>query len=174
MTAPSRETLTRMIKAGAGEAPADLVIKNVRLLDVITGAVTQTDIAIVGDRIVGTLRLLQRAADDRRRRAVRRAGLHRHPPAHRILAGDAVRVRAVRAAARRDHGDLRSARDRQRAGRRGHPLFPRMRRAGRDGHAGQPVAPACRRPSSRPRAPGSRSRTSCRCAATQGASAWPR
>ena len=54
-----------MIKAGAGEAPADVVIKNVRLLDVITGSVTHTDIAIVGDRIVGTygyyngLRLIQ-------------------------------------------------------------------------------------------------------------------
>ena len=48
------ETLTRMIMAGQGKAPADLVIKNVRLLDVITGAVTTSDIAIVGDRIVGT------------------------------------------------------------------------------------------------------------------------
>jgi adenine deaminase len=43
-----------MIKAGAGEIPADVVIKNVRLLDVISGTVTHTDIAIVGDRIVGT------------------------------------------------------------------------------------------------------------------------
>jgi len=50
----SADLLTRMIKAGAGETPADLVIRNVRLLDVITGAVTPTDIAIVGDRIVGT------------------------------------------------------------------------------------------------------------------------
>ncbi|KKC32226.1 adenine deaminase [Devosia psychrophila] len=47
-------TLTRMIMAGQGKQPADLVIKNVRLLDVITGAVTETDIAIVADRIVGT------------------------------------------------------------------------------------------------------------------------
>ncbi|KKB85893.1 adenine deaminase [Devosia limi DSM 17137] len=46
--------LTRMIMAGQGKVPADIVIKDVRLLDVITGAVTQTDIAIVGDRIVGT------------------------------------------------------------------------------------------------------------------------
>ncbi|MDP1732050.1 MAG: adenine deaminase [Devosia sp.] len=52
MTSP--ELLSRMIKAGAGEIPADLVIKNVRLLDVVTGTVTHTDIAIVGDRIVGT------------------------------------------------------------------------------------------------------------------------
>ena len=50
----SHELLTRMIKAGAGEVPADVVIKNVRLLDVISGSVTHTDIAIVADRIVGT------------------------------------------------------------------------------------------------------------------------
>ncbi|QIB36291.1 adenine deaminase [Ancylobacter pratisalsi] len=46
--------IARFIDAGRGVAPADLVIKGVRLLDIITGAVTQTDIAIVGDRIVGT------------------------------------------------------------------------------------------------------------------------
>ena len=50
----SHELLIRMIKAGAGEVPADLVLKNVRLLDVITGALVHTDIAIVADRIVGT------------------------------------------------------------------------------------------------------------------------
>lgn len=50
----SEDLLIRMIRAGAGEIPADLVIRNVRLLDVISGAVTATDIAIVGDRIVGT------------------------------------------------------------------------------------------------------------------------
>jgi len=43
-----------MIKAGAGEVPADIVIKDVRLLDVISGAITPSDIAIVADRIVGT------------------------------------------------------------------------------------------------------------------------
>ena len=50
----SSTTLTRMIMAGQGKIAADLVIKNVRMLDVVTGAVTQTDIAIVDDRIVGT------------------------------------------------------------------------------------------------------------------------
>ncbi len=50
----SSDLLTRMIKAGAGEVPADLVVKNVRMLDVISGSITHTDIAIVGDRIVGT------------------------------------------------------------------------------------------------------------------------
>jgi adenine deaminase len=46
--------LTKAIRAGQGKAAADLVLKNARLLDVITGAITETDIAIVGDRIVGT------------------------------------------------------------------------------------------------------------------------
>jgi adenine deaminase len=46
--------LARAIAAGAGREPADIVISDVVLLDVITGAVTKTDIAIVGDRIVGT------------------------------------------------------------------------------------------------------------------------
>jgi len=50
----SADELKRMIQAGAGEIEADLVIRNVRLLDVITGSVDSTDIAIVADRIVGT------------------------------------------------------------------------------------------------------------------------
>jgi len=54
MTRPSKDTLARMIRAGAGAEPADIVVKNVRLLDVITGALVDTDIAIVADRIVGT------------------------------------------------------------------------------------------------------------------------
>ncbi len=54
MSEPSAETLVRMIRAGRGLDPADLVIRNVKRLDVITGDITRTDIAIVGDRIVGT------------------------------------------------------------------------------------------------------------------------
>lgn len=50
----STAQLGRMIRAGRGTEPADLVIRNVQLLDVITGQLTETDIAIVGDRIVGT------------------------------------------------------------------------------------------------------------------------
>ncbi|MDR6952884.1 adenine deaminase [Ancylobacter sp. 3268] len=54
MTPAGRDEIARFIDQGRGVAPADLVIKGVRLLDVITGAVTETDIAICGDRIVGT------------------------------------------------------------------------------------------------------------------------
>ena len=46
--------LSRAIDQGRGAVPADLVIKNVGLLDIVYGGVTVTDIAICGDRIVGT------------------------------------------------------------------------------------------------------------------------
>jgi adenine deaminase len=46
--------LARLIAQGRGAEPADLVIKNVRLLDLVSGKLTETDIAIGGDRIVGT------------------------------------------------------------------------------------------------------------------------
>ncbi|WP_321499477.1 adenine deaminase [Breoghania sp.] len=46
--------LKRAISAGRGSEPADLVIKNVRFLDIIDGSLPRGDIAIVGDRIVGT------------------------------------------------------------------------------------------------------------------------
>ena len=49
-----KASLSRAIDQGRGAAPADLVIKNVGLLDIISGGVTVTDIAISGDRIVGT------------------------------------------------------------------------------------------------------------------------
>jgi adenine deaminase len=54
MSSTARTFLERSIDQGAGRSAADIVVKNVRLLDVITGAVTETDIAICGDRIVGT------------------------------------------------------------------------------------------------------------------------
>lgn len=43
-----------MIAQGRGREPADLVIKNVTLLDIVTGRLSRTDIAVCGDRIVGT------------------------------------------------------------------------------------------------------------------------
>lgn len=46
--------LERAIASGTGDQPADLVIKNVQLFSVIDGSFTTTDIAISGDRIVGT------------------------------------------------------------------------------------------------------------------------
>ncbi len=46
--------LARRIAQGRAVAPADLVIKNVRLLDLVTGDLVPTDIAVCGDTIVGT------------------------------------------------------------------------------------------------------------------------
>ncbi|MEP2704839.1 MAG: adenine deaminase [Roseibium sp.] len=46
--------LAKAIAAGNREEPAELVLKNARLFSVIDGSFTETDIAIVGDRIVGT------------------------------------------------------------------------------------------------------------------------
>ncbi|WP_417686022.1 adenine deaminase [Roseibium sp.] len=45
--------LARAIAAGAGEAEADLVVRNVRVFSVIDGSMIESDIAIVGERIVG-------------------------------------------------------------------------------------------------------------------------
>jgi len=53
-TLTDREFLARAIAQGRGAEPADLVIKDVGLLDVLSGGVATTDIAIAGDRIVGT------------------------------------------------------------------------------------------------------------------------
>jgi adenine deaminase len=58
MTTPApadmQPSLATMIAQGAGRAPADLVIRNVRLYDLVAGGLETTDIAIAGDRIVGT------------------------------------------------------------------------------------------------------------------------
>ncbi|MFT8808529.1 adenine deaminase [Gluconobacter sp.] len=49
-----QETIMRRVAQGQGREPADLVIRNVRLFDLVTGDLIPTDIAICGDRIVGT------------------------------------------------------------------------------------------------------------------------
>lgn len=54
LTVTDTDVLARMIKAGSGEMPADLVVRDLRILDVVTGAIERTDVAIVADRIVGT------------------------------------------------------------------------------------------------------------------------
>ena len=48
------EELRRRIDQGAGNVPADLVLKGGRLFDLVTGSLMETDIAICGDTIVGT------------------------------------------------------------------------------------------------------------------------
>ena len=48
------ESLGRLIDQARGLAEADLVIKDTRFLNVVTGEVARGDIAISGDRIIGT------------------------------------------------------------------------------------------------------------------------
>ena len=46
--------LEQMIDQGAGREPADIVLKGGRFFDLVTGELVESDIAICGDRIVGT------------------------------------------------------------------------------------------------------------------------
>lgn len=46
--------LSRVIQQGQGAEPADLVLKGGRFLDLVTGELVASDIAITGDRISGT------------------------------------------------------------------------------------------------------------------------
>ena len=48
------DTISRRIAQGTGQVLADLVIRDVRLFDLVTGDLIETDIAITGDTIVGT------------------------------------------------------------------------------------------------------------------------
>ncbi|MGA9865002.1 MAG: adenine deaminase [Acetobacteraceae bacterium] len=48
------EALERRIDQALGRMPADLVVRNARLLDLVTGALHAGDIAICGEMIVGT------------------------------------------------------------------------------------------------------------------------
>ena len=48
------ETLGRAIDQGRGTTAADLVVKGGRILDLVTGELFASDVAISGDRIVGT------------------------------------------------------------------------------------------------------------------------
>ncbi len=48
------EFLKRAISQGAGRTEADLVLRGGRFLDLVTGEFVASDIALCGDRIVGT------------------------------------------------------------------------------------------------------------------------
>ncbi|WP_207456558.1 adenine deaminase [Azospirillum sp. SYSU D00513] len=52
--AASRDDLKKRIGQALGETKADLVIKDTRFLNVVTGEIAKGDIAVCGDRIVGT------------------------------------------------------------------------------------------------------------------------
>jgi adenine deaminase len=50
-----RDVLERQIDQALGRLPADLVVRNARILNLVTGEVQSGDIAVCGDKIVGTL-----------------------------------------------------------------------------------------------------------------------
>ncbi len=52
--ASDRRFIENVIDQGLGRVPADLVIRGGRFLNVVTGEIAESDIAICGDRIVGT------------------------------------------------------------------------------------------------------------------------
>ena len=47
-------TITARIVQGRGATSADLAVTNVRLFDLVDGALSKTDVAICGDTILGT------------------------------------------------------------------------------------------------------------------------
>ena len=55
MASISPDLIARRIRQGSGAEAPDLVVRDVRLFDLVTGALIETDIAICGDTIVGTL-----------------------------------------------------------------------------------------------------------------------
>src|ERR1700678_3505513 len=50
-----REVLERQIDQAMGRLPADLVVRNARILNLVTGELQSGDIAVCGNTIVGTL-----------------------------------------------------------------------------------------------------------------------
>ena len=50
-----RDALERQVDQALGRLPADLVVRNARILNLVTGQIQSGDIAVCGDKIVGTL-----------------------------------------------------------------------------------------------------------------------
>ena len=61
--------LARAIAQGRGREKADLVLKGGRVFDLVSGELTRSDVAICGDRIVGTHGDYSGVARDRRQPA---------------------------------------------------------------------------------------------------------
>ena len=127
--------LSRAIEQGQGLAKADLVLKGGRIFDLVSGELVQSDVAICGDRIVGTMGDYRGEREiDIRGKVVVPGFIDTHCHVESSLLTPLEFDRCV-LRARGDHVDLRSARDRQRAGAGGPPLFSRRGDADRDGPA---------------------------------------
>jgi adenine deaminase len=96
----TRDDLKRRIDQARGAGRADLAIRNVRLLDIVTGDITSTDIAICGDTIVGTYDTDFRGTveiDGRGRFAVPGfIDTHVHPESTLVLPGEFDRLVLMR------------------------------------------------------------------------------
>ena len=90
--------LARAIAQGRGPRRADLVLKGGRIFDLVTGELVKSDVAICGDRIVGTHGDYRGEREIDVTRQNRRPRLHRHALPCRILADHAARIRPLRAA----------------------------------------------------------------------------
>jgi len=77
-------TLAARITQGRGTTAADLVIKDVRLPDLVTGALIQPTLQSVARRSLAPTGVLRRTRDGWPG-SHRRAGLHWHPRARRVL-----------------------------------------------------------------------------------------
>ena len=108
-----RDLLERQIDQALGRSPADLVIRNARILNLVTGELRGGRHRRMRQHHRGHPGQLPRRGGDRRPGPFRGSRIHRQPRALREHAGDSGRVRPLRAAARRHHRHLRSARDRE-------------------------------------------------------------
>ena len=121
------DRLERMIDQGAGNAPADIVLKGGRFFDLVSGELVESDIAICGDRIVGTCATYDGAREiDISGRIVVPGFIDTHLHIESSLVTPHEFDRCVLPYGVH-HRDLRSARDRQCARRRGHPVLSRRR-----------------------------------------------
>jgi adenine deaminase len=92
----TRNDLVRRIDQARGAGAADLVIKNANMLDMVSGDIVRTDIAMCGDMIVGTCDLDYRGAveiDAQGRFAVPGfIDTHVHPESTLVLPGEFDRL----------------------------------------------------------------------------------
>ena len=122
--------LSAFVDAARGTVPADLVLRNARVVNVLTGRDPRGDGRRRGrpdPRFRPLPRGLPRGRDRPRGRLPRSRVLGRPHP-HRVDDDDAPRLRAPRRRARHRRGRHRPARDRERARRRGARGLPRLGR----------------------------------------------
>jgi adenine deaminase len=102
----NRQGLERRIDQALGRMPADLVIRNARILDLVTGGLKRGDIAICDDLVVGLYDSYRGVQEIDANRRIAVPGFIDSPRSLRKHAGGARRIRPLRIASRHDHSDL--------------------------------------------------------------------